>query len=43
MDFLNLLCRFWSHTLGIPVSYLFIPPHSTPEERLILAMLEVGE
>jgi hypothetical protein len=22
-----------AHTFGIPVSYLFIPPDSTPEER----------
>ena len=32
-----------AHTLGIPVSYLFIPPHGTPEERVILAMLEVNK
>jgi hypothetical protein len=30
-----------AHTLGIPVSYLFIPPGSTPEERILLAMLMV--
>ena len=34
-------CATVAHTLGIPVSYLFIPPNGTPEEWVILAMLEV--
>jgi hypothetical protein len=32
-----------AHSLGIPVSYLFIPPDSTPEERILLAMLLVED
>ena len=32
-----------AHTFGIPVSYLFVPPESTPEERIILAMLLVED
>ena len=32
-----------AHTFGIPVSYLFVPPESTPEERILLAMLLVTD